>query len=107
VLFQDGRGFVVEALEDGAQASHDEDGKDFFVGTKNGGGTFCLHGFSVLDEIGVIVIEDEELGVALAAGERETAGLVGEDIACGVNAGGVAEMGVFASWERSGEKKVF
>jgi hypothetical protein len=60
-----------------------------------------------VDGIGVIVIEDEELGVALAAGERETASLVGEALASGVDAGGIAEMGAFAAGERGGEQELF
>jgi hypothetical protein len=44
VLFEDGRGYVVEALEDGAQASCDEDGEGFFVGAEDGGGPLVFMG---------------------------------------------------------------
>ena len=96
-------------MEKRAKTGGDEDGEGCFVGTEMCGGGFGLHGFDV-DEIGVVVVEDEELGVPLAAGDDETASLVGENFACGRDGGGVTEMGALAGrtgrWEQDGVEEV-
>ena len=57
-----------------------------------------------MDVVGIVVVEDEKLSVASAAGDDETAGLVGEDFSGSVDAGGVAVMSAFTSGMRSGKK---
>jgi hypothetical protein len=70
------------------------------------GGSFVLHGLGV-DEIGVVVIKDEELGVALAAGDGETTSLISEDFAGGLDGGGVAQVSAFSIWKRGWEEDIF
>jgi hypothetical protein len=48
--------------------------------------------------IGVVVVEDKELGVAGAAGDRKAPSLIGKDFAGGFNASGIAKMGALALW---------
>jgi hypothetical protein len=65
--FHFGRGFVVKSLEMRREAVGTKDCMASFVGSKDGGGGFAFHWFS-MNEIGIIGIKDEELGVALTRG---------------------------------------
>ena len=68
-----------------------------------GGSALCFHGFYV-DEVGVVIIQDEQVGIALGAGNDEATGLIGEDFASGGERGGIAKVGAFAIWKRGWEK---
>jgi hypothetical protein len=85
---------VVEALELGAEAGTNELIVDGLVRGEDGGTGLAGHGLSV-DGVAVVVIQDEELGVAGAGGENEAARLVGEDLAGRVrgHARSIAEVG--------------
>lgn len=78
--FEGGGGFVVHALEARSEAMGGEYGVSGFVGGEDGCCRLGLHGLGV-DEVGVVAVDDEELGVALAGRENETTRLVSEHLA--------------------------
>ena len=59
--------FVVDPSEFGSQACGNENSQGLLVGGNMRCSSFVLHGLG-MDEVRIIVVEDEELGVALAAG---------------------------------------
>jgi hypothetical protein len=67
------------------------------------GSTLGFHGLD-MDEVGVVVVEDEQVVVAVGAGDDEATGLVSKDFAGSGEGGGVAEMGSFAVGERGWEQ---
>jgi hypothetical protein len=103
-LLESSGALVVEALELGAEASANEPIVDGLVRGEDGGAGLAGHGLGV-DGVAVVVIQDEELGVAGAGGEDEAARLVGEDLAGRVrgHARRIAEVGAFTralrGWE--------
>jgi hypothetical protein len=72
-----------------------KDGVAGFVSSKDGRGCFAFHRFGVY-EVGVIQVDDEELGIALAGQKNEAAGLIRKDLACRVHDCSEAMMGVKA-----------
>ncbi len=101
-LFERSRAFVVQFLELRAETGVDETIVNGFVCVENGGAALARHGFGV-DGIAVIVVQQEQLGVACAGGEDEASGLIGEDlpIGCRWHAGSKAEVSAFAgNWRR-------
>jgi hypothetical protein len=62
------------------------------VGIEDFGGGLGLHGFS-MNIVGIVVIHDQELGVAGAGWEDESTSLVGEDLASAVGGGDKAVVG--------------
>jgi hypothetical protein len=51
-----------------------------------------------MDVVGIIAVQDKELGEALAGGENETACLVGEDLASAFHDGGKAMVSRETRW---------
>lgn len=92
VGFQDGGGFIVKTLEARFEASGNKGGMGRFVGVKDGDSRFRFHWFS-MNVIGIVIIEDQELGVALTGGKDEASGLVGEDLSSGLHDGGETMVG--------------
>jgi hypothetical protein len=59
-----------------------------------------------MDVVGIIAVEDEELGEALAGEENETAGLVGEILASALHDGGEAMVSRETGWCGRREKVI-
>lgn len=53
--------------------------------------------------VGVVTVENEELGIALAGRKDESTGLVSENLSGGVHNSGIAMMGREAWWCRGGK----
>jgi hypothetical protein len=62
--FQGGRCLIVKLLETRLEAVGTKDSMASFLGSEDGGSSLAFHGFS-MNEIGVVGVKDEELGVAL------------------------------------------
>jgi hypothetical protein len=80
VFFKCFRALVVKALELRPESGFDQCIVDMFVGGKDGAGCFVWHGFR-MDGVAIIMVEDEELGVARTGWDDEASGLIGEDLA--------------------------
>ena len=94
-----GGGFVVQALEEGAEAARGqgfvgalESGEDFVAG-------LASHGLD-MDVVAVVVVEDQHVGVAGAGRLDEATSKVGEELACG--GGAVGKESVRADGLRRG-----
>jgi len=90
-LLEDGRALVVKAVELGAEASSNEGGVGSLVGIQDFTGSLVLHGFG-MDVVGIVAVEEQELGVAGAGGDDKATSLVGEDLSSGFHTGSVAEV---------------
>ena len=56
-----------------------------------------------MDVVGIVAVEDKELGVALTGGENEAAGLVGKDLAGRFHDSGITKVGWEARWGLKGK----
>ena len=81
-------GFVVEPLEDRFKATRAEEFVRAFVGGKDGGAGFVGHRLDV-DEITIVIVDDEHVGVAARRWVDKAAGEIAKDLA-----GGGGEVGV-------------
>ena len=56
-----------------------------------------------MDVVGILAVEDKELGVALTGGENEGASLVGKDLAGRFHDSGITMVGWEARWGWKGK----
>ena len=81
-LFKDGRTFVVQSLEFGAQASSDETGVENFVSGQDARAGATAERLNN-DAVAVVVVQHENVIVTGAGSHDESSSLVGMDLATG------------------------
>jgi hypothetical protein len=91
------RGFVVKAMELGAEAATLEKAKDGFVGCFDGRFLAIGYGFC-MDGIAVVVIQDEDVVVATGGGDDKATGLIRANLASDGLAVGVDVVGAMIGW---------
>jgi hypothetical protein len=95
------RGFVVEAMEPGTEATALEKAKNCFVGGFDGG-LFAVGYWLSVEGVAVIIVEDKDVVVATGGRHDEATGLVGAYLASDGLAAGVDVLGAFRRLMKDG-----